>query len=268
MNDSSVVIILLIASAFFAGAINSLAGGGTLLTFPVLLAALSVEYGDRAGAVANATSTLALMPGAFAGAWGYRKELRESKAFAMTLVWPSLIGGLVGSLLVILWPERFASLVPWLLLSAAVLFLIQPSVNRYLNSRRPDSASANPATKIAVIGLQFLVAVYGGYFGAGIGILMLSALGFLGLVHIYRANAVKTFLSSCINAVAAFVFIATGWVDYPRAGLMAVAAIAGGYAGARLGRRLPKAVVRWVVIAIAFGLAGYYAWQQFGAKSS
>ena len=283
MNDPMAWAVLA-AAAFAAGVMNSIAGGGTLLTFPALMAVLTPIYGEKmAGAVANATSTVALLPGSLAGTWGYRKEFAAAREFAMRLLPPSLVGGLVGSLLLVLFPDQFTPLVPWLILTAAVLFLLQQPLGRFLARRReratggatgaPPGSVLNlePLRRVrrrqvaGLVGFQFLVAVYGGYFGAGIGILMLTALGLMGLQNIHQANAVKTLLASVINGVSVVVFLIGGMVDWPFAGGMAVAAIAGGYAGARVARRLPAVYARWAVILIGFGLAGYYAWKQLFA---
>jgi uncharacterized membrane protein YfcA len=282
MNDPTAWAVLA-AAAFIAGVMNSIAGGGTLLTFPALMAVLTPLHGDNAGAVANATSTVALLPGSLAGTWGYRNEFAAAREFAVRLLPPSLVGGLVGSLLLVLFPGQFTPLVPWLILTAAVLFLLQQPLGRFLARRRERAIGgadgAPPGTvlnleplrrvrrrQVAVlVGFQFLVAVYGGYFGAGIGILMLTALGLMGLQNIHQANAVKTLLASVINGVSVVVFVSGGLVEWPFAGGMAVAAITGGYVGARVARRLPAVYARWAVIAIGFGLAGYYLWKQFVA---
>jgi uncharacterized membrane protein YfcA len=258
MSDPLVVYGLLCLSAFAAGAVNSLAGGGTLLTFPVLLSVVEPT-------VANATSTVALMPGSAAGAWGYRRELDGGRHWLVLLGAPSLAGGLVGSLsLVLLPPSVFTALIPWLLLTASLLFLLQPALSRFVLGHAGDKPPG-PSLRRAVVAFQFLVAVYGGYFGAGIGILMLSALSLMGLGDIHRMNAVKTFLAALINGVSIVVFVARGFVDYRYGLVMAVAGIAGGYAGARLGRRLPRALVRWFVVAVGLGLSAYYFAKQAGA---
>jgi len=243
---------ILALSAFLAGIMNSVAGGGTLLTFPALMAVVSPS-------VANATSTIALMPGSMAGAWGYRKEFRPVRQFALLMLIPSFFGGLLGSLFLIWFPNEFGVLVPWLILTAALLFMIQPFISKFLKRRRIEHHSElHTGTLLAILGFQFLVATYGGFFGAGIGILMLAALGFMGLTNIHQMNAVKTFLASMINGISVVIFIAGDLIHWRYAGVMAAGAIVGGYAGARVARRLPAIYVRWVVIAIAFGLAVYY----------
>jgi len=257
MGDPTSVLLWLFLSALVAGAVNSLAGGGTLLTFPALLTVVSPV-------VANATSTVALVPGSLAGAAGYRHEMRDVGPWAWLLLGPSLAGGVAGSLLVTrLDPKYFDTLVPWLILTAALIFLAQPLVVR--QSRAAEGMG--PLSRISALGViafQFVVAVYGGYFGAGIGILMLSSLGLMGIADVHRMNALKTFLAAAINGVSAVVFVAEGTVEWRYAVLMAGAAILGGYAGARTARRLDPRWVRWLVILIGFGLAGYYFSQQWG----
>lgn len=248
MTDSPAALALLLLAALAAGALNSIAGGGTLLTFPSLLAVVPPV-------VANATSTVALVPGSLAGAWGYRRELEGNRRWLAILTVPSLAGGIVGALLVTRLPEKyFAALVPWLVLTATLLFALQPWLARLTGTgsgQRPPSG----AGVAAAAAFQFLVAVYGGYFGAGIGILMLSSLGLLGLGDINRLNALKTFLAAIINGVSIAVFAADGKVHWGYAAVMAVAAVAGGYLGARLARRLNRTAVRWVVIAVGLALS-------------
>lgn len=242
--------ILLGLSALAAGAINSVAGGGTLLTFPALLAVIP-------HAAANATSTVALVPGSLAGAWGYRREVQAAWPFIRILLLPSIAGGLLGAWLVIRYEKVFAELVPWLILTAAVLFLIQQPVARWMR-QRPPAESPGRGRTIALMLAQFLIATYGGYFGAGIGILMLTSLGFMGVGNIHRMNGVKTLLAAVINAASVAVFMSSELIHWRFAALMAVAAIAGGYLGARFARTLPPVIVRGMVIVIGFGLAIYY----------
>src|SRR5215204_6049654 len=171
MSDPAFVYLVLCFAAMAAGAVNSVAGGGTLLSFPPLLRLMDAVQ-------ANATRTVALMPGSLAGGFGYRKEVRECRALILRLLIPSILGGAIGSLLVTrLPPAVFKSLVPWLILAAAFLFLIQGPIKRLVGAGQ-HHGPPKPLTAIAVVLGQFLIAVYGGYFGAGIGILMLSVLPF------------------------------------------------------------------------------------------
>ncbi len=249
MSPELLQYLLLGVAAFFAGAMNAIAGGGTLLTFPALLAVISPV-------LANGTSTLALLPGSIASGFAYKKELAKVRPMLMLLIAPSLIGGVCGSLLVTRFPERvFAELVPWLLLLAATLLMLQRPVARWIGTHPHDTPASS--TKAAVVGFQFIVAVYGGYFGAGIGILMLSSLAFMGISDIHEMNALKTVLASIINGISAVVFVMEGAVVWKYAPLMIVSSIAGGYAGARVARKLSQGVVRGIVIAIGLGVAAY-----------
>jgi uncharacterized membrane protein YfcA len=257
-------------TAFLAGAINALAGGGTLLTFPALIAALTQDedFGKKfADAGANATSTIALAPASLSSAWAYREELSVVSHWLKILTLPSLIGGTLGSLLVTWYPEEFKGLVPWLILTASLLFTAQPLVAKWLG----HTATTEPSRQrvMMVVVAQFFVSVYGGYFGAGIGILMLSALGLMGMANLHEMNALKTALAVFINSTAVVVFVVQDLradgsekhpklVHWPLALAMMMLAILGGYVGAKYGRRLPARYVRYFVIAIGFGLTTYY----------
>lgn len=254
-TDSPITYLLLCLSALAAGAINSIAGGGTLATFPSLLSVVSAVS-------ANATSTFALLPGSFAAAWGYRKELAASRGLLWRLFWPSLFGGIAGAFAVTRFPERvFAELVPWLLLTATTLMLVQRPVAKWIGATPHEAPSRG--TVAAVVFFQFLVGVYGGYFGAGIGILMLSSLAFMGISDIHQMNGVKSILASVMNGVGALIFVAEGKVVWRYALPMAVASVIGGYAGARMARKLQASTVRAIVIAVGFGVAGYSFYKRF-----
>jgi uncharacterized protein len=254
--------VILCLAAALGGAINSIAGGGTLLTFPALFAALGTL--PDAAVIANATSTVALMPGSAAALAGYRREIRQESHWARALLVPSLVGGFIGSLLVVLLPGAwFKAAVPWLILTAALLFALQPQIARWTGIGEPHPTLHSRKLLAGAWSFQFCVALYGGYFGAGIGILMLSALAMLGLTDIHRMNAVKTLLASVINGTSVLVFVATGKVHWPFALAMAAAASVGGYVGAHSARRVDRKLVRAIVVAIGFGLAGYYFYRQF-----
>ncbi|MBM3724941.1 MAG: sulfite exporter TauE/SafE family protein [Acidobacteria bacterium] len=255
MPDFSLNLLLVSVAAFFGGAINSIAGGGTLLTFPSLLILLSPVP-------ANATSTLALLPGTLASAWGYRQEVAAAMPALRRLFLPSLIGGILGSYALTRFPEQvFANLVPWLLLTASTLLVLQKPVQRWIGANPHQTPAA--ATTAAVVFFQFLVGIYGGYFGAGIGILMLAALSFMGIPDIHSMNGLKAILASVMNGIGALVFVSEGIVVWEFAVPMALASIGGGYLGARLARKLPAARVRLIVIAIGFGVAAYSFYKRF-----
>ncbi len=253
--------VVLVSAA--AGAMNSIAGGGTLLTFPALVG-LGIPP-----IVANATSTVALWPGSVSSMWGYREELRGSRTWAIGFAMPSLLGGALGAWLLLRTPpSRFAQIVPWLVLGATALFMLQPPVMRYLRDRRAKAmTSASIVTdertdadrtrgfpSIGVLGAQLLLGVYGGYFGAGAGILMLAVLGFMGMSNIHRMNGLKNWGGLCMNFVAAAMFAFSGIVDWPVALSMAVASVAGGYSGSRIAQKVPQRYIRYAVTFI--GLSG------------
>ena len=257
MQDSPLTYVFLCLSALAAGAINSIAGGGTLATFPALLSVLSAVP-------ANATSTFALLPGSFASAWGYRQELAASRPMLMRLFFPSLFGGVLGALAVTRFPEKvFENLVPWLLLTATTLMLLQKPIARWIGAHPHDAPSAR--TVAGVVFFQFLVGIYGGYFGAGIGILMLSTLGFMGIPDIHQMNGIKSILASVMNGIGTAIFVMEGKVVWHYAIPMAAASIVGGYAGARLARKLTAATVRSIVICIGFGVAAYSFYKRFAS---
>jgi uncharacterized membrane protein YfcA len=260
--------LLLCGAALVAGGVNAVAGGGTLLTFPALYAALGAT--SEVAVVANATSTVALVPGAIAALLGYREEIVHQRRWALMLLGPSLLGGLLGSLLLVWLPSKtFATLVPWLILTAALLFALQPTISRWVGIGTAQPIELKPQTRYSaalfagMLGFQFLVAVYGGYFGAGIGILMLSALALMGLDDIHQMNAVKTLLNLVINGTSVVVFVASGLVEWRFALAMAASSTAGGYLAARTVRQVNKRLVRLGIVGIGFVLAGYYFYREF-----
>jgi uncharacterized membrane protein YfcA len=237
------------AAAFLAGAINSVAGGGTLVSFPALI------WLGLNSVTANATSTVAIWPGTVGSIWGYRRELRDAEARFRILIVPSLIGGLTGALLLRWTPARtFDRMVPFLILFATFLFMAQEAVQRVLKTA--DTAS-HRSTKwlVGALLFQLAVGIYGGYFGAGIGILMLAALSILGLKDIHEMNSLKVVFGGSINGIAAAYFIWARMVYWPDVLIMAAGAIAGGYGGAGLARKLGQNAVRGIVIAIGLGMA-------------
>jgi uncharacterized protein len=237
---------------------NAMAGGGTILTFPSLI------FLGLPAIAANATSTVALLPGAAASLFGYREEVREHRHWLKTLFLPSLAGGAIGSFLLLRTPEKtFELLAPLLILFATVLFMVQGLVSRR-TAGKPLNESPGTGRWALAWFLQLAVAVYGGYFGAGIGILMLALLGFLGMSNIHAANGLKNFFGFCINAVAAGYFIAKGAVVWPVALVTIVGATLGGYGGARFARRIGKEKARAAVVVIGLLVTALLFWQRAG----
>ena len=245
-----------------AGIINSVAGGGTLLTFPSLTFVLG--SGDEAAVIANATSTIALFPGSLASVWGYRQELKGTRSSLLPLLIPSLIGGAIGTWLVVSYPAKtFMLLVPWLILLATLLFMLQPAISKWTGIGLPHEAPTL-RTRVGIVAFQFLVALYGGYFGAGIGILMLSSLALMGDSNIHRMNAMKALLASLINGTSVTLFVWQNKVNWSLALPMIVAGIIGGFAGASLARKLNKNHIRYGVIVIGFVVSATYFVRVYG----
>lgn len=275
----------MLAAAATGGLMNAMAGGGTIVTFPTLI------FLGEPSIVANATSTVALLPGAAASMIGYGKEVSSHREWLKTLLLPSLVGGGIGSVLLLRTPEKtFAGLAPVLVLFATLLFMLQ-GVLAHRRSRAAaaagtsgttgsaggtegDAADADTAPPLrrspgrwsAALLFQFAVSIYGGYFGAAIGILMLAVLGFLGISNIFAMNGLKNFFGFCINFVAAAYFIARGAVVWPVALLMMAGSIAGGYGGARLARRIGKEKARAAVVVIGFAVTAILFWQRARAS--
>jgi uncharacterized membrane protein YfcA len=255
---TNLLVVVLVSAV--AGAMNAIAGGGTLLTFPALVW-LGIPPLN-----ANATSTVALVPAAIASVAGYRSELAGARRWALGFAIPSVLGGLLGAILLRLTPaDRFEALVPWLVLGATTLFIIQKPVMRWLAQWREVEPDAPPATartdaertaefpKTSLLVYQFLISIYGGYFGAGMGILMLAGLGFMGLTNIHRMNGLKNWGGACANVVAAALFALSGLVRWPVAFAMTIGATCGGYLGSRLAQRIGQVAVRRVIVAIGLG---------------
>jgi len=236
-------------AAFLAGVINSVAGGGTLVTFPTLI------WLGLNSVAANATSTVAIWPGTVASIWGYRRELRTTPPRLFSLVFPSVAGGLAGAwLLRFTPPALFDRLVPFLILFATLLFMAQEPIQRRLKTGEASGHQSSRWLAGAIL-FQFLVAIYGGYFGAGIGIFMLAALSIIGLKEMHQMNALRLLLGGAINGVAVVYFIVHRMVYWPDVLVMVVGAIAGGWGGAGFARRIGGAAIRRIVVAVGFVLA-------------
>lgn len=229
--------------AVAGGFVNSIAGGGSLLTFPTLV------WVGIAPVSASATNTVGLWPGSFAGVVGFRRHL-PARSMIVLLGVPSLAGGIIGAVLLLHTPQHiFEGLAPVLVFLATVLLALQePLAKRITRGSLVGERTAGFAA--AAVAFQLLVGVYGGFFGAGIGIMMLAALAILGLTDIHEMNGLKNLLAILINGVAAVYFAAEGAVLWTDAALMAVGSIAGGLGAASLAHRLGRRLVRQVVIAI------------------
>jgi uncharacterized protein len=235
------------AAGIAAGTINTVVGSGTLITFPVLLA-----FG-YAPVTANVSNTVGLVPGSASGAVGYRRELQGQRERAIPLIVVSVIGGVTGSILLLVLPaSAFKAIVPAFIAVALVLILVQPRLSRALASRR-DDARRGWRDRVGPVGLlaTFASGTYGGYFGAAQGILLLAILGLsLEGEHIQRINALKVVLAGLVNLVAGIVFVFAAHVSWLPALLIAVGSILGGVIGSRGGRRLPPTALRAVIVVV------------------
>jgi uncharacterized protein len=238
---------LLVAAAALAGAVNAVAGGGSLISFPALLV---VGY---PAVTANITNTVALCPGYLGGTVGYRRELEGQRGRAIALGLTSTVGAVAGSyLLLVSSPAVFERLVPFLILVACALLAAQPVLGRMVRQRAGEDAPAGAARVLPLHVIQFIAAVYGAYFGAGLGIMMLAVLGIFLTDTLQRLNALKGLLSLVINVVGALYFALLADVVWFAVAIMAVAALVGGRVGVALARRLSDRALRWMVV--AFGV--------------
>lgn len=250
--------ILFFVAAILAAAINSLAGGGGLITFPLL--ALVVPP-----VVADATSALALLPAYPAAVWRTRGELSAvPRRWVWLLLVPSVLGGLAGALLLVWTGDRnFVFMVPWLVLGGTVLFALEPALSRRSSADERHRSFATTLWLLAVA-VVFVVALYGGYFGAGIGILMISALSLMGTGDIRRVVPLKNLLTGCLRGVAVLVLIVEGTINWGYGLPMVFGGLVGGYLGGMATGKVDRRILRAVVLVIGFGLAAYYFWNLYG----
>jgi uncharacterized membrane protein YfcA len=250
---------ILFLAALLAGAMNSVAGGGSFVSFPMLL------FIGIPPINANATNTVALWPGQPASVWAYRHEFRSlPRRVLVPLTITGILGGVLGAWVLLKTPPKtFMILVPWLLLIATVIFMMSGRISRWVQQRAEHGEHHEFATGRGIF-LQLFIAFYLGYFGAGGGILLLAVLALLGMDHIHTMNALKAWLTTVSNGVATILFVLTPHVVYwPQAILMIIGAIAGGYFGAFFARKTKPEYVRAIVIVIGFTLTAYFFYKQF-----
>jgi uncharacterized membrane protein YfcA len=242
--------VLLFLAAALGSAINSVAGGGSFIAFPALL------FAGVPPVPANATNSVALWPGSVASAFAYRRELRGSRRELVPLSVAGFAGGAVGSLLLLRTSESaFVALIPWLLFLAAALFTFGTPLARRLRSR---SSGKGPGSLGAAVVAQLVVSVYGGYFGGGMGIMMLAILTVLGMTEMHKMNAMKTVLGALVNGVAVFAFIVAGAVAWGPGLVMVAGGTLGGYMGAAAARRVEAKHVRRIVLVVAWSMTLYF----------
>ena len=238
--------ILIFASAFFAGLVNSIAGGGTFLTFPVLI------FSGVPAIIANATSAVALWPGTVTATISYRKHL-ISEPYVKKIILVVIFGSIVGSCLLLFTPEQnLKAAIPYLLLFASFVFTFgKKIVDRLKQNKHPEHNNRMNLKRYTYI---FAASVYGGYFGAGMGILILALFELMSFGDIYKMSALKTLVASTVNGVAVVIFIFAGIVDYKIAGIMVFAAIMGGYLGANYVQKTSAKTVRTIIMVIAWSI--------------
>jgi uncharacterized protein len=236
---------VLFFAAMIAGALNSVAGGGSFISFPALtLVGVTPK-------LANATNTMALWPGSVASVGAYREEIRRPIESRIPLLIISFIGGAIGAYLLLVTPEStFGLLLPWLLLFALLLFIFGKNLSAKLKNSAKRMNIPAPVMVGAVLAAQLFVSVYGGFFGGGIGIMMLAVLSLAGMEDIHHMNGIKTLLASVINGVAVFVFLFAREILFPHVLIMIVGAILGGYFGAYYARKFDPKVIRNFVIVV------------------
>ena len=255
--------VVLFFAALLAGALNSVAGGGSFISFPALVATRVTER------IAIGTNTTALWIGAMSSVGAYRKELAAHRKQMIMFSIPSIIGSILGTQLLLITPDvTLRLMLPFLLLFATLLFTFSPRITAYFRQRAANAPKDKPKTnnfagQALILTAQFFVAAYGGFFGAGIGIMMLAVLGLYGMDNIHQMNAVKTVQASIINGVSAFILIAAGQVLIPQGIVMTIAAIIGGFGGAYYAQKLNPKYVRRFVIVVGFVLTTLFFYRTF-----
>ena len=245
---------LLAAAGLAAGAINSAVGSGTLLTYPLLLAA------GLPPVVANGTNSLGIAPGNAAGAFVYREKLTGRRTTVLGLALMITLGAAIGAALVLRLPARvFETIVPWLIVGACVLVVVQPRISRSLSSRGIDPLSL---PKTAIYPMLFLVGIYAGYFGAAQGIVLIAVLGTMFSTDLQISNAAKNVLQFASNFVAALIFVSAGAVSWPAAVAVGTGAFLGGLIGAPIAKRMPDPLLRALIVAIGLAAAAVSIWRR------
>lgn len=245
---------MLFFAALLSAGLNSVAGGGSFISFPALL------FTGVPPINANAINTVAVCPGSIASLSAYRKELAaQNRKLLLVLAGASLIGGILGAQLLLNTPQAtFVRLIPYLLLLATLLFIVSAPITARLRKYSNPKATLSWPLLLGLALIQLAIAIYGGYFGGGIGILILATLGLMGIENIHDMNAVKTFLATIINGVAALTFIFKGAVLWPQAIVMIIGAIIGGFGGAYYARQINPHLVRLFVIFVGCSMTLYF----------
>ncbi|UBF27816.1 sulfite exporter TauE/SafE family protein [Kovacikia minuta CCNUW1] len=246
----------LFGAALMAGALNGVVGGGSFISFPALL------FTGVPPINANATSNTAIWIGMLASVGAYRRDLTNQYRHLVPLVLVSVVGSVAGSLLLLHTSQAtFTRLIPYLLLLATVLFTLSEPFKQRLQNHQVSASTASHVFRLGVLLLQLAIATYGGFFGGGMGILMLATLSLMGIGTIHTQNAVRAVLSTSINITASIPFLLAGVIVWQQAALMAIGAILGGYWSAFYARQLPPKLVRRFVILVGFIMTLYFFWR-------
>jgi uncharacterized membrane protein YfcA len=247
MEHTLIDLLLLFIAGCIGGILNAIAGGGTLVTFPVLVLT------GIPSVPANATSAVALLPAFLGSIASYRLHFKSIAQSLKILIPVSLLGGIIGSILLVSTPsEDFDIIAPFLILFATLLFMAQDAIFRKIH----------PQWFLGAFLIQFLISLYGGYFGAGLGILMLASLGMLGYTDIHHMNTLKVILGFLINSIAAIYFILSGIIYWEQAGIMAAGALLGGYGGAWFAQKLTHDQVKTIITIIGLIISGIMFYEQ------
>ncbi len=248
--EKFVVITGIFLAGMFSGAVNSVAGGGSLISFPTLVA-----FGMPT-IVANATNTAAVWPGSLSSAIAYSRKIKPDRQLLLMLLLPSLVGGLLGAIvLVITPPALFGRVVPFLVLFATLLFALRNWIDRLIKRENEAEQPIARSGKIWGFLFQLFVATYGGYFGAGIGILMLGSFSMMGMRDIHKMNSLKTIIATLINLIAFFYFAFRELIDWPIALVMGLGTITGGFGGARLAQKVDPRILRSFITLMGLGIS-------------
>lgn len=246
---------LLFGSSLAAGAVNSVAGGGSFFTFPALI------FTGMPSIAANATSTMAVWPGTVASVGAYREDIRRERRHLPGLLGVSVLGGLLGAIILLKTPQAtFDRVLPWLMLVATLIFAFGARIVSWLRPRTQTGAASARVNLVSWL-IQLVIATYGGYFGGGAGMLMLAMLSLAGMTDIHAMNGIKTLLASTMNLIALIAFVTAGLVAWPQAMLMMAGSIMGGYGGAYVARKSDPKIIRAFVLCFGAVMTAYFFWR-------
>ncbi len=250
--------LLIFMAALLAGGINGIAGGGSFILFPVLM------FVGIPPIAANATNSIALLPGTLASAGAYRHEFNHDRRSLIQVCVLGAIGGLAGAILLLKTPpQTFLQILPYLLLTATLTFAFSQKLTRWVEQKQVEFARLKSLRTIAIALLQLVVALYGGFFGGGMGILFLATFALMGMTNINRMNAYKVLLTSCINAITIIPFVMAGVILWQQGAIAAIGAAIGGYVSAYYAQKLPPILVRRFVIGVGSAMTLYFFYRSW-----